>query len=677
MKKTISFGVRPLFSILLALLFPLGTWSKTAYAVLSDNNTTLTFKYDNNLPADHNTSQSSAWTIDYVGWIRNPSITRVVFDASFADARPTDCSYWFYGLTNLASIEDLQYLNTSEATTMARMFYNCNSLTSLDLRWFDTGKVTDMSNMFYRYGYNLYDETPILFGNNFKTINVTDMSQMFCGCRRIGTLDLSNFNTSNVTSMDRMFQECEWLYDLNISSFNTANVEVMRGMFNGCRGLWSVDVNHFNTSKVTSLAGMFSGCWRFTSLDVSHFDTSNVTDMGYMFEKCSGLTSIDVSNFNTEKVTSMKRMFAGCLGLTSLDLRNFNTEKVTNMNGMFENCGKLTTLNLSNFNTENVTDMGGDISWPTYGMFAGCSSMKYLDLSHFNTKNVTNMYGMFMMYNSDTMDNSTDLEYILISNDWNTDNECDSRNMFNYCVKLPSFNSSTVDKTMTSTYCWNIDEDITIDGYTLYHDGYWSTLCLPFGVTTFAGTSLEGVTLKELDTENSHLTDRILTLTFKDATAIEAGKPYLVRWISGSNITTPTFAGNGTSSVTPQPVEFANNDGEGNCQFVGQFTSFPITEDNINEIIYIGSSNKIGYSQRERNLSRFRAHFSIPSTVGGVPSTSRIDINFGDGTTAIIPLTTEKCLNNNCWYTIDGRKLNSEPTNKGLYLLDGRKVIVR
>lgn len=187
------------------------------------------------------------------------------------------------------------------------------------------------------------------------------------------------------------------------------------------------------------------------------------------------------------------------------------------------------------------------------------------------------MREMLCMYNpySNPSDNESpsSLEYILLSDKWNTDKVTYSKDMFRFCSKLPEFRIDAAnDITMLSTYCWNIDNDITIDGYTLHKDNYWGTLCLPFSVTTFEGTSLEGVTLRELDAENSHLTDGVLTLKFKEATTIEAGKPYLVKWNSGSNITIPTFAGGGTSSVAPQAVEFANNDGGTICQFVGQFS---------------------------------------------------------------------------------------------------------
>ena len=101
---------------------------------------------------------------------------------------------------------------------------------------------------------------------------------------------------------------------------------------------------------------------------------------------------------------------------------------------------------------------------------------------------------------------------------------------------------------------------VTLKGRTLYLDGAWNTLCLPFSLNSLTGTPLEGFTVKELDTAteyNGHKSgyDKgTLYLNFKDATGITAGKPYIVRYISDLVISSEadwnTFAqnvSNGTS----------------------------------------------------------------------------------------------------------------------------------
>ena len=134
------------------------------------------------------------------------SITKVIFDSSFADARPTSTASWFSGLKNLQSIEDIANLNTSNVTDMAWMFDGCSSLTSLDMSNFNTSSVTDMSAMF-----NSCKLLTSLDVSHFNTSNVTDMSGMFLGCNSLTSLDVSNFNTSSVTDMSAMFNSCKLL----------------------------------------------------------------------------------------------------------------------------------------------------------------------------------------------------------------------------------------------------------------------------------------------------------------------------------------------------------------------------------------------------------------------------------------------------------------------------------
>ena len=194
------------------------------------------------------------------GWLtQKENIYKVVFDASFACARPTSCYRWFYGCTNLTEIKGIENLNTEKVTNMGFMFYDCYALTSLDVSKFDTQNVEDMSNM-------------------------------FASCEKLKSLNVSNFNTQNVKNMSLMFYNCIGLTSLDLSKFNTQNVENMRNMFRRCKGL--------------------------NSLDLSKFDTQNVTDMSYMFWNSSALTTIYVSDkFVTTKVSSGAKMFQGCENL--------------------------------------------------------------------------------------------------------------------------------------------------------------------------------------------------------------------------------------------------------------------------------------------------------------------------------------------------------------------------
>ena len=165
-------------------------------------------------------------------WVKKHSlgITKVVFDTSFANARPTSCYMWFWWCDKLKQVEGIKNLNTKEVTDMVDMFCDCRDLSSLDVSGFNTGKVTDMSGMFYE-------------------------------CISLKLLDVAKFNTANVKSMSNMFYNCQNLASLNVTNFNTANVTNMQGMFSGCPALTTIYASDkFVTGQVTDGSKMFSNC---------------------------------------------------------------------------------------------------------------------------------------------------------------------------------------------------------------------------------------------------------------------------------------------------------------------------------------------------------------------------------------------------------------------------------
>ena len=271
------------------------------YACYTPSNTTLTFYYDTQRSSRSGTTYDLNEGYNYPDWYNdgtNASVTKVVFNSSFASARPTSTFDWFYNMQNLLSITGISNLNTSEVTNMSSMFWGCTKLTSLDVSGFNTAKVTDMSFMFY-------------------------------DCSSLRSLDLSSFNTAKVIYMSNMFNNCQALTSLDVSSFNTSNVTDMSYMFTNCRNLTSLDVNSFNTSKVTQMTSMFANCWSLTSLNLSSFNTAKVTDMSYMFYDCCDLTTIHVgSEWSTVAVTSSSDMFWHCIRLVGGQGTTFDANHV-------------------------------------------------------------------------------------------------------------------------------------------------------------------------------------------------------------------------------------------------------------------------------------------------------------------------------------------------------------
>lgn len=363
------------------------------------------------------------------------NVTKAVFDASFKDARPTSCAYWFYWMDELTDIEGIDNLNTSQVTNMRNMFLGCSNLSNIDVSHFETANVTDMSNMFWRCS-----KLSSIDVSHFETANVTNMEGMFGICRSLQFIFSGDgFTTANVTDSKDMFSKCSILrgavgyhsdkttaeyantangYFTNVADKGNAKYYWLKyadgtaTFYYGKKesigdgesymktGAWDnlypfekevtkvVMDESFRDARPTVCSEWFSRFKNFTTIEgIENLNTSEVTDMSDMFYACVSLTHLDLSHFDTSKVTDMNDMFWGCYELAYLDVSSFNTSNVTNMAHMFCICKNLTSLDVSRFNTSNVTDMSG--------MFWGCESVAALDVSHFDTSKTTNMQEMF------------------------------------------------------------------------------------------------------------------------------------------------------------------------------------------------------------------------------------------------------------------------------------------
>ena len=486
--------------LLTLLLVPTSMVAQTypAYAEFDKGTGTLTFKCGPSKPEE-------AYDLNEQGWLaQSRNIETVVFDASFANARPTSCYRWFSGCYCLTKIEGIENLNTESVTDMSSMFYNCKSLSSLNLSKFNTAKVENMAFMFYNC-----ESLSSLNLSKFNTAKVTDMYSMFAGCSNLSSLALSKFNTAKVTDMSYMFYNCNKLYSLNVTNFNTANVENMIYMFSYCQKLTSLDITNFNTANVEYMSCMFYGCSALTTIYVSDkFVTGQLTSGSNMFAGCEKLRGYSNSNTDhtyancdtegyftpgcayaeydeaTETLTFKCGLSkpAGAYDLNEgnntpewrkekepeyndgdgsfvpggqIDISkvvfdaSFANARPTSCYKWFDWCTSLTEIEgIENLNTEEVTNMGD--------MFWGCYDLTTLDVSNFNTQKVENMRNMFA--------SCTVLKSLNVSN-FDTQKVKDMSNMFYNCYDLTSLDLSNFDTkevTDMSRMFWNSSALTTI-----------------------------------------------------------------------------------------------------------------------------------------------------------------------------------------------------------------------
>ena len=238
-----------------------------------------------------------------------------------------------------------------------------------------------------------------------------------------------------------------------------------------------------------------------------------------------------------------------------------------------------------------------------------------------------------------------------------------------------------------------MSDNVTLSGRTLYKDGSWNTLTLPFSLSTAqiaANANFAGATLMTMDVTKKNgfdTTDGTLYLWFKTATEIEAGVPYLVKWEkatdydnnpSAYDISNPVFEGVTVSRTEAQTVE-SETTGLETVQMVGTYSPVSVTADD-KSILFLGDANTLYYSTVDRQIRSCRAYFSVPYINGHAGAKARaFALSFdGEVTTGIIEVSANyNGVTDDAWYSLDGVRLSGKPTQRGMYINKGKKIIVK
>ena len=218
--------------------------------------------------------------------------------------------------------------------------------------------------------------------------------------------------------------------------------------------------------------------------------------------------------------------------------------------------------------------------------------------------------------------------------------------------------------------------NVTLSGRTLYKDGEWNTICLPFDLV-LEGSPLEGATAKTLT--NAEVTDNgeytHVELTFgDDVTTLQAGVPYIIKWeASQENIVNPTFTGVLIKDVEEEVRTLSFADYQ--VQFIGYYDAFNITSEDV-DIFYMTAGNELKATGKNRTLKSCRAYFQFSEEA---QKARQFVLNFGDGSeaTGIVSTKSSPDSTNDGWYTVDGMKLGKQPKRKGVYIQNGRKVVIK
>ena len=433
MKKNNS--LLQLVVLMAAMLCALGASADEAYACYTPSYTTLTFYYDNQRNIRSGTTYDLNTGGIQPGWVTdgtNASVTKVVFNSSFAGARPTSTFSWFYEMQNLQSITGLNYLNTSEVTKMNWMFGYCSSLTSLDLSTFNTSKVTDMGSMFFGS-----ENLKMLDLSGFNTTKVTNMASMFWSCAELLTVLVdSNWSTTAVTNSVNMFYNCTSLLGGKGTTFNYSNPR---------------DKTYAHIDGGTSNPGYFTaaGTEAYTC-----YTSSNTTLTFYYDNQRSSRTGTtydmnpdgNVSNPSPVWSTDGTSSYVTKVVFTP-SFANARPRSTSSWFYFMRNLQDITGIEY--LNTSEVTTMSSMFSW--------CDNLTSLDLSHFNTSKVISMYGMFQ--------SSSNLQTIYVGDGWRAATVVYSAKMFDGCTSLVGEQGTTYDASHTDKAYAHIDGGPSNPGY--------------------------------------------------------------------------------------------------------------------------------------------------------------------------------------------------------------------
>ena len=239
---------------------------------------------------------------------------------------------------------------------------------------------------------------------------------------------------------------------------------------------------------------------------------------------------------------------------------------------------------------------------------------------------------------------------------------------------------------------------VTLCDRTLYKDGNWNTLCLPFDVTMGSGQMMDATVMTmDASTSGFNASTGELTLNFDEVTSgiIAAGTPFIVKWDKANDydtnqaaydVTNPVFSGGTVTSTEGGSVLSTDK----NVRFLGTYNPAQIySADHDN--LYLGEENTLYWpSTSDYTLGACRAYFHV-NLNGGASAVRQFVLNFGEGeTTGIMSIENGKFFDErsgraerkieneaDTWYDLSGRRLSGKPKAKGVYINNGRKVVIK
>ena len=481
----------------------------------------------------------------------------------------------------------------------------------------------------------------------------------FKDCSSLTSIDIPN----SVTKMNaNIFKDCTSLTTVSIGS----GLKKIGGKsFNGCTSLTGITVDaankHFKNDERGALLSkngknfiVYPAGNIATSYDIP-YGVNTIEDCA--FEGCTALTALTIP-YGVTSINSYA--FEGCSGLTSIiipaSVTNIEWDAFLGCTGMTDVYCYVTDPSALDWEDEGCDDFMGDKENTTCHVF---------DKDAFDAK-------------------------------WATDGDDDICVTFVGDLETIPFN--LIESEGVSHLEALAGKTLPVQFSRTYTTGSGankaSTVCLPFDFDkpdtetvgtfyTFGGVSADYVvTMNEVPNATTTLT---------------AGTPYM--FLPKAN--GPLTQGNAAFTVPDEGFEDASSATEGSWQFKGTFEKITWPS---------GQTNLYGFAGKEYTLSSgdkidaddigsfrrfdygtcaaFRCYLLAPESSGArgvskaasLPETLKVRLVKADGTTTAIgtlDTRTGEVTFGDEWYDLNGRRLDAQPTQKGVYINNGKKIVIK
>ena len=537
-------------------------------------------------------------------------------------------------------------------------------------------------------------ETVPYEGISYAVTSIGDYA--FYGCTGLTSITIPN---SVTTIGNYAFLGCTSLTSITIPNSVTSIGEVT---FYGCTSLTSVNI----PNSVTSIGEMtFSGCTSLTCVNIPN----SVTTIGNSaFSGCSGLTSITIGN----SVTTIEYgAFDGCTGLTSITIPN----SVTSIGEFaFSNCSGLTSINVEEGNTMydsrnncnaiietesntllygcQTTSILNSVTSIGVGAFSGCSGLTRITIPN----SVTNI-GYSAFYNCSGLTSITIPNSVTSIEDY----------AFSKCSGLTSI---TIPNSVTSIgfsafyNCsgltsidlnWEDPANCTYGGSILNNVPTSATLYVPAGTKALYEHTAPWSSFENIEEKESVITLSNTMGTYCDASGLDFSS------VEGLEAYTATGYASGEVTLTRLNYVPANTgivlrgtagEYEVPKQKVSAYlmnllkgTTSPITlnqtEGDMTNYILANGSKGIGFykvASGGGTLAANKAYLQLPSNLSATrPMMLRFEDEDGQTTDIQYLYTTSSSDPAPATYDLQGRRVSGTMQQGGIYIVGGKKVIVK